>query len=133
MKRPDMYRRFAVFLALATAGCATQPAARPTAFAVFFQPYSVGLDQAALATIAGAAKAAKAAPNDHIMLVGAADNTGSSDGNRSLSQARAEAVLSALVWDGVDRTRLHAEGRGESGQLFDMTQSDRRVIIKLED
>lgn len=128
-----MYKRFTLIIALGTAGCVAQPVAQPTSIAVFFQPFSVRLDRAAITAIANAATAAKEAPDVKITLVGTADNTGTSDHNKALSMGRSEAVLSQLAADGVDQTRIHVYGIGALGHLSDMTQFDRRVVIKFED
>jgi outer membrane protein OmpA-like peptidoglycan-associated protein len=128
-------RKFIVLAAiLGATGCAMMatggpPIPTPPATPVFFQPYSSSLDQAALTTIATAAKAAAEEPNDKVVVVGAADNTGATDANKALSKARAQTVAGQLGTDGVDPARIHAYGIGETGAPMDMTQYSRRAII----
>jgi OOP family OmpA-OmpF porin len=121
---------------LGTAGCAmidmgTPPAATAPATPVFFQPYSSSLDQPALSTIASAAKAANEKPDEKVTVIGAADNTGASDSNKILSKARAQTVATQLVTDGVEQSRVHAYGIGETGAPADMAQASRRAVIEI--
>jgi OOP family OmpA-OmpF porin len=130
-------RKFLVMGAiLSTAGCAMMdmgnpPAATSPATPVFFQPFSSSLDQPALSTIASAAKAANLKPESKVVVVGAADNTGASDANKTLSKARAEIVAGQLIADGVDQSRVHAWGVGETGAPSDMSQDSRRALIEI--
>jgi outer membrane protein OmpA-like peptidoglycan-associated protein len=127
-------RQFIVLAAiLGGTGCAmtadNPPIPTPPATPVFFQPYSSSLDQAALTTIATAARAAAEEPNDKVVVVGAADNNGATGANKALSKARAQTVAGQLATDGVDPARIHAYGIGETGAPMDMTQYSRRAII----
>jgi outer membrane protein OmpA-like peptidoglycan-associated protein len=54
-------------------------------------------------------------PDTEIVVQGFTDSTGSSRSNDKLSAERAGAVVSYLTAAGVPRTRMIAEGRGESG------------------
>ena len=54
-------------------------------------------------------------PDTEIVVQGFTDSTGSSRSNDKLSAERAGAVVSYLTAAGVPRTRMTAEGRGESG------------------
>lgn len=130
-------RNFFLFSAiLGTAGCSMMMTSNPPvpttpATPVFFQPFSASLDQPALTTIAAAAKAANEEPNDKVTVIGAADNTGASDSNKALSKARAQIVAGQLVTDGVDQSRIHTYGIGETGAPFDMSQDSRRALIEI--
>ena len=68
----------------------------------------------------------------HILITGHTDKSGSAQANVRLSQQRAEAVVDYLAQQGVDRTRLDAQGRGfeaplPATSLFD--PRNRRVEI----
>lgn len=56
------------------------------------------------------ANALKAQSNLNIIVVGHTDNIGSIDGNLSLSQARAQSIVQALIQAGIDKRRLIAKG-----------------------
>lgn len=56
------------------------------------------------------ANALKAQNNLNIIVVGHTDNIGSIDSNLSLSQARAQAIVQALIQAGIDKRRLIAKG-----------------------
>jgi outer membrane protein OmpA-like peptidoglycan-associated protein len=51
-------------------------------------------------------------PDLNVAVIGHTDSTGDFDHNRELSQHRAQAVVDALVKDGVAKTRLAAVGFG---------------------
>lgn len=121
---------------LGTTGCATlgignPPVPSTPATPVFFQPFSSSLDQAALSTIASAAKVANVEAGQPVVVIGAADNNGDTDANKVLSKSRAEIVARQLVTDGVEQSRIHASGVGETGAPADMSQYSRRVLIKI--
>lgn len=130
-------RKFVILGAiLATSGCAAlglgnPPVPSTPATPVFFQPFSSSLDQAALSTIASAAKVANVEAGAPVVVIGAADNTGDTDANKTLSKARANIVAGQLVTDGVAQSRIHAYGVGETGAPADMSQDSRRVLIKI--
>lgn len=53
-------------------------------------------------------------PNTEVLIVGHTDATGSDSYNQTLSERRADAAGSYLVGRGIDRSRIRAEGRGET-------------------
>jgi outer membrane protein OmpA-like peptidoglycan-associated protein len=61
----------------------------------------------------------KAYPNVHIKIGGYTDNTGDPAANQALSDARAQNVMSALVTDGIDSSRLEAKGYGDQYPVGD--------------
>ena len=65
-------------------------------------------------------------PDQHVLIEGHTDSTGSVDHNLNLSQHRANAVLSLLASQGLDRTRLEAIGLGMERPMADNTTTDGR-------
>lgn len=119
-------------------GCASMlaPSGPPLSTTpVFFQSFSAALDQSALDSIAGAAKAAAANPDAPVTVVGAADSVGSAKANQYLSETRAQVVADQLVSDGVaqDRLRIHARGTIQPTFAASGTpvQGARRVLIEI--
>jgi outer membrane protein OmpA-like peptidoglycan-associated protein len=75
-------------------------------------------------------------PQLRVHLDGHADPRGGDDYNRSLSDARMQAVRNALVAGGVDASRIEATAHGESASLakdgdLDAYALERRVRIRL--
>lgn len=103
---------------------------------ITFTPGSAEVDAASsqvMADIAGALKGCKAVP---IEIGGYTDAQGSEEGNRTLSQARAEAVLLALQGRQVDVTAMRAKGYGEADPIGDNTtetgrEANRRIEFVL--
>jgi outer membrane protein OmpA-like peptidoglycan-associated protein len=128
---------------LALTGCADLPGmgVPPTpmtpATPVFFQSFSAALDEAALTTIAAAAKAANAEPDARVTVIGAADTVGSMKANKYLSETRAQVVSDALVADGVAQSRIKIKAVGEvatptaDGTPGTPAQAGRRVLISI--
>jgi outer membrane protein OmpA-like peptidoglycan-associated protein len=98
---------------------------------VFFQPFSVTLDSAALSAIASAAAAANQRPDAAVMVAGAADSVGSTGANKALSRERAQAVAAQLQADGVATGRIHSYGIGEAGRPGNEAQVNRRALIRI--
>jgi OOP family OmpA-OmpF porin len=72
----------------------------------------------------------------NVQIEGYTDNTGSEKKNIALSQARANAVMNALVKQGVAKSRLTAKGFGPADPIADNTtaegrQTNRRVVAVL--
>lgn len=97
---------------------------------VFFQTWSARLDDAAKAAITGAARAARAAPQAVVKVIGAADTEGSAEANRLLSRLRAQVVKDALVADGIAAGRIHIHGIG-AVPSEQTQQESRRVTISV--
>ncbi|RJT25998.1 porin OmpA [Buttiauxella izardii] len=87
----------------------------------------------------------QAAKNSSTTVVGYSDRLGSEDYNQQLSAQRAQAVVDALVAQGMPAQNVRAEGRGESdsitgnscdnnmpkSQLIDCLAPDRRVVVEI--
>ena len=69
----------------------------------------------------------KAAPAMKIEVAGHTDNVGAADANQALSQARAAAVVKALVARGVAAARLVGRGYGASQPIADNRTDDGRA------
>lgn len=72
----------------------------------------------------------------NVQIEGYTDNTGSEKKNIALSQARANAVMNALVKQGVAKNRLTAKGFGPADPIADNStaegrQANRRVVAVL--
>ena len=83
------------------------------------------------------ANAIKGVPGRHIAIEGHTDAIGTIEYNQKLSEARARAVASELVTDGVARSRITARGYGESRPIASNKtesgrQRNRRVEVVIE-
>lgn len=72
----------------------------------------------------------------HLVVLGHTDSTGSVDYNMGLSRRRADAATNFLVMEGVDRSRIRADGRGPHEPVASNAtdagrQSNRRVEITI--
>jgi outer membrane protein OmpA-like peptidoglycan-associated protein len=99
---------------------------------IFFGSWSAGLDNAAQAVIAGAARQALARPGVPITVVGAADTDGSTEANRLLALLRAQVVKDQLVADGVSADRIAIHGIGAVASALSLQES-RRASISIGD
>ncbi len=75
-------------------------------------------------------------PDTDLLIVGHTDSTGTDSHNGALSNRRSAAVADYLVAQGVTRTRLRAEGRGEAEPVADNgsesgRQQNRRVEVAI--
>ena len=76
----------------------------------------------------------KAYPAAHVKIGGYTDNSGNPDANKQLSQARAESVRDELQKQGIDSSRVEAEGYGDQHPAADNNTAagrakNRRVAI----
>ncbi len=140
---------------------ATAPAAKPAAetFAVAdavqralespiqFETNSAIVSQGSTSALAEIASALKAHPDIALIQVqGHADERGDHSRNVALTRARAAAVVTALVANGVERKRLHSAGYGsqcpkdescqqssapESCHTAESWERDRRVVFRV--
>jgi outer membrane protein OmpA-like peptidoglycan-associated protein len=68
----------------------------------------------------------KAYPNVKLNISGYAENAGDEEQNLDLSQRRAEATLNQIVADGIDRSRLSAEGQGSQYPVAENSTAEGR-------
>jgi outer membrane protein OmpA-like peptidoglycan-associated protein len=116
-------------LAAVPGGCALfQPPKR--AFIVFFAPDSAEPPDDARRVLDDAAEAATRFSNEKVYLIGFADPEGSTEANRQLSRARADAVAQALAARGVAPRRFVQSARGATQPTLAMVES-RRVEIRI--
>ena len=73
-------------------------------------------------------KLMKDVPGLKIELSGHTDNTGSAQGNITLSQSRAEAVVNYLISKGIAKNRLTAKGYGSDRPVADNSTSEGRQL-----
>lgn len=78
----------------------------------------------------------KAYPDVHLKIGGYTDNTGNPQANLKLSQARADAVMNALINKGISADRLKAEGYGEqfpvaTNDTPEGRERNRRVDVRI--
>lgn len=127
-----MLRRVLFFVACcALAGC-MQNASSPDAprGVVFFTADSAALDDAALGAIRESAALARANPSTIVHVRGfAAPDTGTAAFNRTLAQARAQAVADNLAAAGVPANRIRIESRGAVPFEMMPTESRRVEIV----
>ena len=103
---------------------------------ITFTPGSAEIDRNAGAVMTALADALSDCAGIKMEIAGYTDAQGSEEGNRALSQARAEAVLVALQGRQVDVTGMVAKGYGEANPLADNKtdagrEANRRIEITL--
>jgi outer membrane protein OmpA-like peptidoglycan-associated protein len=81
---------------------------------VMFETGQATLQAGAVASLNKLADILKQNPNEKVYVEGHTDNRGTAVYNQQLSQARADAVRSALVQAGIPTDRIIARGMGES-------------------
>jgi len=99
-------------------------------YVIFYSPWSSTLDENGRSVVAGAANLALKQPASTLQVVGFASTVGSDDTNQSLSEARAQAVESQLIADGVDPSRVTTIARGATTYQFSPLEA-RRVEISV--
>ena len=101
-------------------------------YSIYFEPYSVALDQQAQQTARAVAQFARANPTARLSLSGysaPADPARNIDG---LSDQRAIAVKQTLIGDGVKPERIVTEGYGETDPKALPSVAVRRVDISFK-
>lgn len=103
---------------------------------ILFETGSATLNNVSSEQIDNIAKIMKAIPVVEFKIGGYTDATGNPDANKNLSQARAEAVMNALIERGIEATRLTAEGYGAEFPVADNKteagrEQNRRVAIRV--
>lgn len=103
---------------------------------VLFQTGSANLDAKSKAQIDNIVAIMNAYPNIHLKVGGYTDNTGNAASNVKLSDARAKAVMAEIVKNGIDASRLAAEGYGDkhpvaSNDTPEGRQENRRVAVRI--
>ena len=116
--------------------CAEDVAAVLTKSKITFPPGSAEIDGTTAAIMDALAKILDDCSTAKMEIAGYTDSQGSEEGNRALSQARAEAVLLALQGRGVDITNINAKGYGEENPIADNgtdagREANRRIEITL--
>ena len=100
---------------------------------ITFTPGSAEIDAAADGVMAALAKALSRCGGIKMEIAGHTDSQGSEEGNRALSQARAESVLVALQGRQVDVAGLSAKGYGEANPIADNgTEAGREANRRIE-
>lgn len=92
-----------------------------------FDTNSAALQAASSPQIDQIAEMLKAAPALTLEVAGHTDNVGAADANQKLSEARAQAVVSALVTRGVAAGRLAAKGYGATQPIADNRTDEGRA------
>jgi OOP family OmpA-OmpF porin len=70
----------------------------------------------------------KTYPNVHVKIGGYTDNSGDPQANMALSSARATNVMNALLNQGIDPSRLTAEGYGDQHPVADNSTEEGRAM-----
>jgi OOP family OmpA-OmpF porin len=110
-------------LATDNRGCAATSPQALRLEGVTFEYNSAQLTAEAATTLREVAEALRGEPNLRAEIAGHTDSSGSDAYNLNLSQQRANAVLTSLAGQGIDRGRLVARGYGE-GQPVDDNGTD---------
>jgi outer membrane protein OmpA-like peptidoglycan-associated protein len=94
---------------------------------LLFEPGSDRLAPAAHQQVANVASILKTFPNVHLNIEGYTDNVGSAAQNLELSRARANAVKTELIAEGISPDRLDTEGFGSRNPIADNSKEDGRA------
>ena len=116
--------------------CRTRIAAIAKANSIQFTGRAA-LTKPSIAVIDDLAAALQACPSSAVHVQGHTDSDGAAAANLGVSVARAEAVITELVKQGVDEGRLYAEGFGESDPIASNDTkagkaANRRVTFELD-
>ena len=69
----------------------------------------------------------KSAPDMKVSIEGHTDNTGTPQGNKTLSESRAKAVMDAVAAKGIDKSRMSSEGWGQEKPVADNRTEEGRA------
>lgn len=94
---------------------------------LYFNTGSSSLDANSMNQIENVAAIMKAYPKVNILFRGHTDNTGSAEGNKSLSASRALSVKNKLVEMGVASGRINTQGMGSVDPIADNTTAEGRA------
>jgi outer membrane protein OmpA-like peptidoglycan-associated protein len=95
-------------------GCETRFSVISTTRVINFRSGSAELDRDSEPMLNSVADIAKRCPTARFQVTGHTDSVGGRQGNRALSEHRAQAVADFLVYRGVGRERIEASGFGDS-------------------
>lgn len=123
-------RRPFLLAILLLGGCAALTSSAPQRYVVYFPQWSAQLDAPAMKALQEAAAAAQSRPTAPVTVSGFADPAGSVQANKDISRQRAQAVIDALVKDGVAPARIQRRSMGAVDFALDSLES-RRVEIAL--
>ena len=96
---------------------------------ILFALDDAGLDQVAALQVAAAVRWLDGRPDDHLIVEGHADSSGTPDHNADLAIRRAEAVRHALIAGGVAPDRIVLAVYGENGARPRPDAHDRRAMV----
>ena len=101
-----------------------------------FATGSASLTNESTEQVKNIAEILRAFPNVHFKVGGYTDNTGDAKLNQKLSQDRANAVMNAIVAQGIDKKRLEAEGYGDlhpvaTNDTEEGRAENRRIAIRV--
>lgn len=88
---------------------------------------SAKIDAASSEKVLKFAKFLNENPGYKVQIIGYTDSAGKADYNQKLSEARANSLRTMLIENGVDASRLRAEGRGESNPIADNKSKEGRA------
>jgi outer membrane protein OmpA-like peptidoglycan-associated protein len=100
---------------------------RVTLSSVHFATGKAAITPDSEASLNEALAALKDHPDWRIRVEGFTDNVGSREANKTLSSARADAVMNWLADHGIDRGRLRSKGYSEGHPLADNSSDDGRA------
>jgi outer membrane protein OmpA-like peptidoglycan-associated protein len=103
---------------------------------ILFKTGSYTLAPAATDAVSQISAIIKKYPEDHIVVVGYTDDTGSENTNQVLSEKRANAVRTYMIADGIASNSVEAVGMGESSPVApnindENRAKNRRVELKI--
>jgi len=98
-----------------------------TTYAITFETGKADLKPESIIEINRVAKLMQEHPEINFEVQGHCDNTGSDNVNDPLSQKRAEAIVAALVKQGIAKERLTAVGKGSHSPIADNSTAEGRA------